>query len=52
MPYNFSTKIKNGKKLFCMTSKETKRTYCFKSLSARKKGEKMHEMFKNLKIKK
>ena len=31
-----------------MTSKDTGKTYCYDSASARAKGMKMHEIFKNM----
>lgn len=30
-----------------MTSKDTGKTYCYSSLTARKKGQRMHEAFKH-----
>lgn len=44
MPYSFSRR--GGK--YCMTSKTTKKTYCYKSSTARKKGMRIHEMFKHM----
>jgi len=43
MPYDFFRK--GGK--YCMQSKDTGKTYCYKSSAARKKGMKMHEAFKH-----
>jgi hypothetical protein len=49
MPYTLSRrKTKEGTK-YCMTSKESGKTYCYDSESARSKGMKMHEMFKHIK---
>ena len=48
MPYTLSTKTVKGKKKWCMTSKDTGKTYCYDSASARAKGMKMHEIFKNM----
>jgi len=48
MPYTLSTKKVKGKKKWCMTSKDTGKTYCYGSASERAKGMKMHEMFKNM----
>jgi len=31
-----------------MTSKQTGKTYCYKSSAARKKGMRMHEIFKHM----
>lgn len=47
MPYTLSTKEKEGKKKYCMTNKNTGKTYCYDSEAARKKGMKMHEAFKH-----
>lgn len=47
MPYRDFTKEKDGKTLYCMTSQDTGKTYCFKSEAAREKGKKMHEAFKH-----
>ena len=47
MPYKLSTKTVKGKKKWCMTSKDTGKTYCYDSTAARAKGMKMHEMFKH-----
>jgi len=44
MPYTFS---RSGSK-YCMTSKDTGKRYCYASSAARKKGIKMHEMFKHM----
>jgi len=43
MPYDFSRR--GGK--YCMTSKDTGKTYCYSSSAARKKGMKMHHAFKH-----
>ena len=45
MPYTYS---RNAKGEYCMTSKSTGKTYCYKSSAARKKGEKMHHAFKHM----
>jgi len=45
MPYNLSTKIKDGKKKWCMTAKDTGKTYCYDSAEARSKGMQMHEAY-------
>ena len=47
MPYTTRTKMRNGKKVYCMTSSDTGKTYCYKSMAAMKKGQKMHEAFKH-----
>ena len=47
MPYNLSTRTVKGKKKWCMTSKDTGKTYCYDSAAARAKGMRMHEMFKH-----
>lgn len=48
MPYTLSKrKTKKGYK-YCMTNKTTGKTYCYSSPAARKKGMKMHEMFKHM----
>ena len=47
MPYTLSTRSVKGKKKFCMTSKETGKTYCYDSPEARKKAMKMHHAFKS-----
>jgi len=41
MPY----KLRKSKGKFCMTNKNTGKTYCYKSAAARKKGMRMHEAF-------
>ena len=51
MPYDYSTKKVEGKTKYCMTSKETGKTYCYDSSAERRKGAKMHEMFKHMKAK-
>ena len=45
MPYTFSTQQREGKKKYCMTTIKTGKTYCYNTLKARKKGEKMHEIY-------
>ena len=45
MPYSTSTKTRAGKKVYCMTSKDSGKTYCYKSSEARKKGMRMHEAY-------
>ena len=52
MPYTTKTKMRNGKKVYCMTSSDTGKTYCYKSMAAMKKGKKIHEMFKKMPKKK
>ena len=44
MPYTYSRQ--GGK--YCMTNKTTGKMYCYKSSADRKKGAKMHEMFKHM----
>lgn len=41
MPYLYFRK--DGK--YCMKSKKTGKTYCYPTLAARRKGEKMHHAF-------
>ena len=41
------TKKEGGKTKYCMTSKDTGKTYCYDSSAERKKGIKMHEAFKH-----
>ena len=48
MPYNLFKAKKEGKVKFCMKSKDTGKTYCYPSAADRKKGARMHEMFKNM----
>jgi len=48
MPYTLSQRKKEGKTKYCMTSKDTGKTYCYNSEADRAKGMKMHEMFKNM----
>jgi len=48
MPYRLSTKKVKGKKKFCMTNKNTGKSYCYTSAAARKKGMRIHEMFKHM----
>lgn len=45
MPYNFSVRMKQGKKKFCMTSRNTGKTYCYDSEEKRKEGARIHEAF-------
>ena len=45
MPYDKFTKIREGKKVFCMTSKNTGKTYCYKSKADRAEGMRMHEAY-------
>jgi len=47
MPYTLSTRTVKGVKKWCMTSKDTGKTYCYKSPAARKKAMGIHEMFKH-----
>jgi len=47
MPYTLSTRKREGVTKYCMTSKDTGKTYCYNSAAARAKGMKMHEMFKH-----
>ena len=47
MPYNYSTRKRKGRKVWCMTNKRTGKTYCYKSMAARKKGARMHEAYKH-----
>lgn len=47
MPYLLSTRVKEGKRKYCMTSKDSGKTYCYDSPEARKKGMRMHEAFKH-----
>ena len=47
MPYQLSTKTVKGKKKWCMTSKNTGKTYCYNSAAARAKGMRIHEMYKH-----
>ena len=44
MPY----KLSKSKKGFAMTSKDTGKTYHYKTAAARKKAMKIHEMFKHM----
>jgi len=46
MPYDLFTKKVKGKKKYCMTSKDSGKTYCSNSAAARKKMMKLHEAFK------
>jgi len=46
MPYTLSKK-KTGEKKYCMRSKDTGKTYCYPTATARKKGMRMHEAFKH-----
>lgn len=45
MPYILSSKVKEGKRKFCMQNKDTGKTYCYGSAEERKKGMQMHEAF-------
>lgn len=47
MPYLFSTRIVKNKKKFCMTSKDSGKTYCYDSEEKRKNGARLHEAFKH-----
>lgn len=47
MPYRLNTKKRDGKKVYCMTNKNTGKTYCYKSVTARKEGMRMHEAYKH-----
>lgn len=47
MPYRLS-KLKKGKKKYAMTSLDTGKTYHYGTAAARKKGMKIHEMFKHM----
>jgi len=47
MPYNNFTKLREGKKVFCMESLDTGKVYCYKSKQARSEGQRIHEMFKH-----
>jgi hypothetical protein len=49
MPYTLFQKEEKGEKKYCMKSKETGKTYCFDSPEKRKKGMRMHEVFKHIK---
>lgn len=47
MPYtNFTKKVK-GKKKWCMTSKDSGKTYCYNSAKERTEGARMHEAYKH-----
>ena len=48
MPYDLFTKKREGKEVYCMTSKNTGKTYCYKSKADRENGMRMHEMFKHM----
>lgn len=45
MPYNLFTKVKAGKKLFCMEAINSGKKYCYKSKADRAMGMKMHHAF-------
>lgn len=45
MPYDFFTKKREGKEVYCMTSKRTGKTYCYKSKADRKEGMRLHEAY-------
>jgi len=45
MPYRLSEKIRNGKKVYCMTAIHTGKTYCYPSKEARSKGIIMHQRY-------
>ena len=47
MPYDLFTKKREGGTVYCMTSKDTGKTYCYKSKADREKGMRMHEAFKH-----
>jgi len=49
MPYTLSTQMRNGKKMFCMTSHTSGKTYCYKTPSERGQGMQQHEMFASMK---
>lgn len=52
MPYILSTRQRKGKTVYCMTSKDTGKTYCYNSLGDRARGAQQHEMFKTMRAKK
>ena len=41
-----STKMREGKKMYCMTAKSSGKEYCYHSEESRKKGMAMHEAYK------
>jgi len=45
MPYRLSTKIRDKKKVWCMTAIETNKTYCYPSKEARSRGIIMHQRY-------
>ena len=45
MPYRLSTKKVKGKKKWCMTNKETGKTYCYDRKEAREKAMQIHEAY-------
>ena len=47
MPYDYSVKKLGKKKKFCMTSKESGRTYCSDTLEKRKRVQRLHEVWKH-----
>lgn len=47
MPYRLGTCEKDGKHKYCMTNKDTGKTYCYDSPAERTKGIRMHEAFKH-----
>lgn len=47
MPYIKSTKIRNGKKAYCITNKITGKTTCYSNESKRNIGIRMKEAFKH-----
>ena len=48
MPYKTYTTTREGKKKFCMRNIKTGKSYCYNSSVARKKGMRIHEMFKHM----
>mgnify|MGYP001609705307 CR=1 FL=1 len=47
MPYTLGTKMREGKKMYCMTAKDSGKEYCYHSEEARKNGMRMHEAYKH-----
>ena len=47
MPYRLYTKLKAGKKLFCMETISSGKNYCYKTKADRDTGMKMHHAFKS-----
>jgi hypothetical protein len=45
MPYRLSERDIDGKHKYCMTNKDTGKTYCYDSPAERSKGMQMHEAF-------